>query len=161
RPLPPHRRQRHPRSQNRRAARTHAGTPDHEALTGHVRPHGTLAALGEFLQTVTGGDHELAAFLQRAAGYSLTGDTGEEKLFFAQGPAATGKSTFLEALKAVLGDYASTTDFETFLKRSGDRGIPNDIARLAGRRLVVSNEVDEGKQLAAALVKTLTGGDTV
>jgi putative DNA primase/helicase len=110
---------------------------------------------------VTGGDQELAAFLQRAAGYSLTGVTSEEKLFFAHGPAATGKSTFLEALKAVHGEYATTTDFETFLKRKGDRGIPNDIARLAGTRMVVSIEVDQGKQLALGLVKTLTGGDTV
>jgi putative DNA primase/helicase len=115
----------------------------------------------QFLHTVTGEDEELAAFLQRAVGYSLTGMTSEEKLFFAHGPAATGKSTFLEALKAVQGEYATTTDFETFLKRKGDRGIPNDIARLAGMRMVVSNEVDEGKQLAAGLVKTLTGGDTI
>jgi putative DNA primase/helicase len=115
----------------------------------------------QFLYKITAGDEELERFLQRAAGYSLTGSTAEEKLFFPHGPAATGKSTFLEALKAVLGDYASTTDFETLLKRKGDRGIPNDIARLAGTRMVVSIEVDEGKQLAAGLVKTLTGGDTV
>jgi putative DNA primase/helicase len=115
----------------------------------------------EFLGKITAGDEELEGFLQRAAGYSLTGSTAEEKLFFAHGPAATGKSTFLESLKAVLGEYATTTDFETLLKRKGDRGIPNDIARLAGTRLVVSIEVDEGKQLAAGLVKQLTGGDTV
>jgi putative DNA primase/helicase len=115
----------------------------------------------EFLRTVTGGDEELIRFLQRAAGYSLTGDTGEEKLFFAHGPAATGKSSFLEALKGVLGDYATTTDFETLLRRKGDRGIPNDIARLAGTRLVLSIEVEDGKQLASGLVKTLTGGDTI
>jgi putative DNA primase/helicase len=115
----------------------------------------------EFLGKITAGDEELEGFLQRAAGYSLTGSTAEEKLFFPHGPAATGKSTFLEALKAVLGEYATTTDFETLLKRKGDRGIPNDIARLAGTRLVVSIEVDEGKQLAAGLVKQLTGGDTV
>jgi putative DNA primase/helicase len=115
----------------------------------------------DFLHKITAGDEELERFLQRAAGYSLTGSTAEEKLFFPHGPAATGKSTFLEALKAVLGDYATTTDFETLLKRKGDRGIPNDIARLAGTRLVVSIEVDEGKQLAAGLVKQLTGGDTV
>jgi putative DNA primase/helicase len=146
--------------------------------TGGLRPHrredlitksssvvykpGARSELWErFLAKVTDGDPELQGFLQRAAGYSLTGDTGEEKLFFAHGPAATGKSTFLEALKAVLGEFATTTDFETFLKRKGDRGIPNDIARLAGTRMVVSIEVDEGKQLAAGLVKTLTGGDTV
>jgi putative DNA primase/helicase len=113
------------------------------------------------LTKTTGGDEELASFLQRAVGYSLTGLTTEEKLFFAHGPAATGKSTFLEAIRTVIGDYGRTADFQTFVKRTGDRGIPNDIARLVGARLVVGSEVDEGKQLAEALVKQLTGGDTV
>ena len=114
-----------------------------------------------FLDMATGEDKALAAFLARAAGYSLTGGTGEEVLFFVHGPAASGKSTFLEALKATLGDYARTADFETFLQRSFVGGIRNDIADLAGARLVVSIEVDEGKRLAEGLVKLITGGDTV
>ena len=114
-----------------------------------------------FLHQATAGDVELAGFLQRAAGYSLTGDTGEEVLFLAHGPAATGKSTFLEALKAALGDYATTADFETFLQRQGGGGPRSGIAQLAGARLVVSIEVDQGRRLAEALVKTITGGDTV
>jgi P4 family phage/plasmid primase-like protien len=96
-----------------------------------------------------------------AAGYSLTGDTGEEVLFLIHGPEAAGKSTFVEALKATLGDYALTADFETFLAKKGDGGIRNDVARLAGARFVSSIEVDEGKKLAEALVKQLTGGDAV
>ncbi len=67
----------------------------------------------------------------------------------------------LEAIRAVLGEYAATADFETFLKRHGDAGVRNDIARLAGARLVVSIEVDDGKALAEGLIKLLTGGDTV
>lgn len=114
-----------------------------------------------FLKTVTQGDEELAAFLQRAAGYSLTGDTSEEVLFFAHGPTATGKSTYLEAKRAALGEYATTADFESFLKRRGDSGVRNDVARMRGARLVVSLEVDEGKALAEGLLKALTGGDTV
>lgn len=121
-----------------------------------------LSTLWErFLERITGGDRELQAFLQRAVGYSLTGDTSEEKLFFAHGPAASGKSTFMEAVKAMLGEYATTVDFETFLKRKGDSGVRNDIARLAGARIAIGVEVDEGKRLAEGLVKTLTGGDTV
>jgi putative DNA primase/helicase len=115
----------------------------------------------QFLLRITEGDLELVAFLQRAAGYSLTGNTGEEKLFFAHGPAATGKSTFLDALRGVFGEYAQTADFESFIKKSGDGGIRNDIARLAGARLVIGSEVDEGKQLAEGLIKQITGGDTV
>lgn len=114
-----------------------------------------------FLETVTGGDEELQAFLQRAVGYSLTGFTSEEVLFFCHGPAASGKSTFLEAIKGLAGDHALTTDFETLLKKPGGGGIRNDIARLAGVRIVIGVEVDEGRALAEGLIKQLTGGDTI
>jgi putative DNA primase/helicase len=114
-----------------------------------------------FLKTATGGDLELEGFLKRIAGYCLTGDTREEVLFFVQGPAATGKTTFLEALRATLGDYAMSADFETLLVRTHPGGPRNDIARLAGARLVACVEVDDGQQLAHSLVKRLTGGDTV
>jgi putative DNA primase/helicase len=113
-----------------------------------------------FLDRVTGGDQELCRFLQRAVGYSLTGVTREEKLFFAHGPAASGKSTFLEAIRGLLGDYATSTDFESFIKKGGG-SVRNDIARLAGTRLVVGVEVDDGRELANGLIKQLTGGDTV
>ena len=106
-------------------------------------------------------DPEVREFLQRAVGYSLTGDTREEKLLFIHGPAAAGKSTFLETVRAVLGDYATTADFETFIRRPAGGGPRNDIARLAGARLVVGIEVQQGAALAEGLVKTLTGGDTV
>ncbi len=113
------------------------------------------------LSEACGGSPDLIAFLARALGYSITGDTSEEKLFFIHGPAASGKSTVIEAVKAALGDYAVTTDFETFLKRN-QVGCPrNDLARLAGARLVTSLEVEHGKRLADGLVKQLTGGDTV
>ncbi len=104
---------------------------------------------------------EVQAFLRRAVGYSLTGDTTEEKLFFLHGPTAAGKSTFTGAVSAALGDYAATCDFETFLRKRGDGGVRNDIARLAGIRMALSLEVDEGRALAEALVKTITGGDVI
>jgi putative DNA primase/helicase len=114
-----------------------------------------------FLREACCGDEDLISFLQRAVGYSLTGSAAEEKLFFVHGPAAAGKSTFLEAIKAALGDYAKTADFESFVQRREAGAVRNDIAELAGRRFVVSIEVDEGKKLAEGLIKLLTGGDTV
>jgi putative DNA primase/helicase len=113
----------------------------------------------DFLKTACDDDNELIEFLQRAVGYSLTGDTREEKLFFVHGGTATGKSTFLEAIKSTLGDYSHTADFESFLKRSSVGGPRSDIAQMCGARMVVSIEVEEGKNLAEGLVKTLTGGD--
>ncbi|MFC1783819.1 phage/plasmid primase, P4 family [Planctomycetota bacterium] len=124
-------------------------------------PDAQLDMWDKFLAETTDNDFGFQAFLQQAVGYSLTGDTREEKLFFVHGPAATGKSTFLEAVKAALGDYAQTADFETFLKRNQAGSIRNDIARLSGTRLVASIELEDGKKLAEGLVKQLTGGDTI
>jgi len=114
-----------------------------------------------FIERTTAGDPELAGYVQRAFGYAITGDPCEERLFFVHGPTASGKSTLLEALKSTLGEYASTADFSTFIKSRRDSTIRNDIARLAGVRLVLSIEVDEGKALAEGVVKAVTGGDTV
>ncbi len=113
-----------------------------------------------WLEQMTGGDHALQAFIQRAVGYTITGHTSEEVLFFLHGPTASGKSTALEALKAMLGDYARTIDFEALVAKR-DAGMRNDIARLAGARLVIGSEVDQGKRIAEALLKQITGGDTV
>ncbi len=124
-------------------------------------PGGRSDLFDRFLDRITGGDTELQAFYRRAVGYSLTGDTSEEVLFFAHGPTASGKSSLLEALKTMFDDYGDVAEFESFLKRHGDAGIRNDIARLAGRRFVISVEVDDGKALAEGLLKMLTGGDTV
>jgi len=146
--------------------------------TGRLQPHNTADMItklcpvdydpdakfkmwDDFLDTATAGDETIEQFLQAAIGYSLSGDVSEEKLFFIHGDSATGKSTFLEAIKATLGDHAMTADFETFLKRKQVGQIRNDIARLCGARFVVSIEVEEGKKLAEGLIKTLTGGDTV
>jgi putative DNA primase/helicase len=103
---------------------------------------------------------ELRGFVQRAAGYSATGDTSEQCMFIHHGPGANGKSTFQETIAAALGDYAMRTPTETLLvKRSG--GVPNDVARLKGARFVTASETEEGRRLAESLVKDLTGQDTI
>lgn len=107
-------------------------------------------------------DPDVQTFLQRAAGYTLTGDTSEEKLFFIHGPTASGKSTFIAALQGVLGEYASTCNFETFLQQDRGGGVATtDLARLPGVRMAVSLEVDEGRKLAVAVLKSITGRDLI
>jgi putative DNA primase/helicase len=106
-------------------------------------------------------DVELREFVQRCAGYSIAGHPVEKALIFAHGPQDTGKSTFLDALEHVLGDYAQTADFETFLHKKGGHGVRNDIARMRGVRLIKSLEVDEGEKMATGVVKAMTGGDTI
>lgn len=106
-------------------------------------------------------DEELRRFVQRCAGYSLGGNPTEKVLMFAHGPRDTGKSTFLDSIEHVLGDYAQTADFSTFVIKQGGRSGSNDLARMRGVRFVKSLEVDEGEKMAAGVVKAITGGDTI
>ena len=114
----------------------------------------------EFLNRVLDGNQELIDFIQKAIGYSLTGDTREQVLFILYGPGANGKTTFLETIRSLLNDYAGQADFNTFLVSNNDQ-IRNDLARLAGVRFVVAPEVEKGRRLAEAFVKQVTGGDKV
>jgi putative DNA primase/helicase len=99
-------------------------------------------------------------FLQRAVGYALTGDVSEQCFFILWGEGANGKTTFLNVVLRLLGDYALKANFDAFLRKTF-AGIPNDVARLAGARLVVATEGPEGKHLNEGLVKELTGGDQI
>lgn len=103
----------------------------------------------------------LPGFLQRAVGYCLTGDTREQALFLLHGRGANGKSTLLEVLRALLGDYAQQTPTETFMTKDRAGGIPNDLARLAGARFVSAVESESGRRLAEGLIKQATGGDPI
>lgn len=129
-----------------------AGTP---ALEGAECP--TWLA---FLHTIMDGDQTLIDFLQRAVGYSLTGDVSEQCLFILHGNGANGKSTFIETIRHIMGDYAKNTPIETFtMRREG--GIPNDLAALAGARFVTAAESQEGMALNEALVKQATGEEAI
>lgn len=121
----------------------------------------TLTLFDDFL-AATLPDLGTRAFVRRAMGYSATGHAKEEVLFFPFGPTATGKSTLLAAVQAALGDYAATADFETLLAQKGVSGRPKtELARLQGKRFVVSVEVNRGVKLAEGLVKWITGQDKV
>jgi putative DNA primase/helicase len=109
-----------------------------------------------FLTRIMGGDTEMVSFIQRVVGYCLTGSTREQCLFILYGNGSNGKSTFLDTLRAVMGDYAMHARAETFVRNSKG-GIPNDIAALRGARLVTASEPDQGEQLDEGLVKEMTG----
>lgn len=113
-----------------------------------------------FLDRIFAGNKQLIEFMQRAAGYSLTGSTAEQCLFLLWGGGANGKSTFINALRAALGDYATQADPAAFMARERS-GPSNDIARLRGARLVAAVETEEGQRLAESLVKQITGQDTI
>jgi putative DNA primase/helicase len=123
-------------------------------------PAATCPQWNDFLHEIMGGSLELIGFLQRAIGYVLTGDTREQVLFMLHGAGANGKSTLLDVVLALVGDYGLQTDTETLMSRKKG-GPTNDIARLRGARFVSTVETEEGRRLAEVLVKQLTGGDTV
>jgi putative DNA primase/helicase len=114
-----------------------------------------------FLERIMEGDRDLIQYLQRAMGYSLTGHTSEQCLFFLYGTGANGKSTFLNVLQALLGDYALVIDPETLMSKASGGGATPELARLTGARVLITNEVEEGKRLAENRVKQMTGGDTM
>ena len=116
----------------------------------------------DFLEAIFNGNQELIDWLQKAIGYSLTGDTSEQCFFLLHGTGSNGKSTFLNTLKALFSDgqYYEQASFETFLRQDRD-SIRNDLAKLKSCRLVAAIEADEGRRLSEVLVKTITGGDPV
>ena len=112
-----------------------------------------------FLMQIFNQDKDLIRFVQKAMGYSLSGDVTEQCLFILWGTGANGKSTFLNVLQELFGDYACTTGTETFMKKTSEQS--NDLARLKGIRLVTTTEVEQGKSLSESLIKQITGGDEI
>jgi putative DNA primase/helicase len=109
------------------------------------------------------GDRDTTRYLQKICGYAISGSTEYEKLFVLHGASArNGKSTLTETLSHLLGDYAKSCSAATISHRTtdGTKASP-DLARLVGTRFVSINEPDKDLLLNAALVKQLTGGDTL
>ncbi|MGG4126616.1 phage/plasmid primase, P4 family, partial [Bacillus licheniformis] len=104
-------------------------------------------------------NYEIIDFMQKAIGYSLTGDTTEQVMFFLFGNGRNGKSTFINTVQHLFGDYGRQTNSDTFIKKKNDSAINNDIARLDGARFVSAVESEEGQQLSESLVKQITGGE--
>lgn len=107
-------------------------------------------------------DPAMRAWLQEVLGYSMTGQMGEHAIFLHNGPGATGKTTFLEVVKEVMGDYGQKLDRETLMSKGSSSGaIPADLARMAGARFLAASETATGKKLDDERVKELVGGDSI
>ena len=125
-----------------------------------VAPGGDCPLWRDFLAQITDRDDDLQAYLQRSAGYALTGSIREHVLQFGYGTGANGKGTYLNTLTGIMGDYACTAPMETFTATSGERH-PTDLAMLRGARLVTAQETEQGRRWAEAKIKALTGGDPI
>ena len=112
-----------------------------------------------FLMQIFNKDLQLIRFIQKAMGYALSGDVSEQCLFILWGTGANGKSTFLNVMLELFGDYALSTGIETFMKKNSEQS--NDIARLKGMRLVTTSEIEQGRQISESLIKMVTGEDAL
>lgn len=112
----------------------------------------------QFVDEIFGGDAQMIQYVHRALGYSITGLTSEQVLFQGYGSGANGKSTLLNVIRHVLGDYADDMPFSAF-ELNARSNIPNDIACMVGRRFITAAETNESVQLNEARIKSLTGGD--
>jgi len=114
-----------------------------------------------FLDRIFKGKLALIEYCRRIVGYSLTGDTSEQCFFLLWGTGSNGKSTFLETIRALTGDYSQQADFSTFLAKKNDGGASNDLAALKGARVVCASEAGASRSLNEALIKQITGGEAI
>ena len=115
----------------------------------------------QFLLDIMRGDMQMVDYLQRLLGYTLTGDTSEQCFVMMYGIGANGKSTFINVVQYIMGDYAKTADFNTFLDLNRGAAPRNDLAGMVGKRFVVASEGAEGKSLDESVLKQFCGSDTV
>ena len=120
----------------------------------------TCPRFERFLREVFANDTDLVEYMHRVIGYCLTGDTSAQCFWMPYGAGSNGKSTLLRVLTRVFGSYAYTAPFATFIKEHRP-SISNDLAALAGRRLVCASEADENARLNEGRLKSLTGGDEI
>jgi putative DNA primase/helicase len=115
-----------------------------------------------FLNRITGGNIELISYLQRAVGYSLTGDTRSQTMFFLYGLGSNGKSTFITTIRKLTGGYGTKANTSLFMAKDRNSGGPSeDLANLQGKRFVMASEIEDGRRLAVVLIKEMTGGEAI
>ncbi len=126
-------------------------------------PSAICPTWGKFLNEIFDENEELINYIKKVIGYSLTGSTREQEFYFLYGTGANGKSTFINVIMKLLGsEYSRQTASGLLLsKGNNESSSGEEIAVLAGSRLVSTTEVDEGRRLAESLVKQLSGGDRI
>jgi putative DNA primase/helicase len=113
-----------------------------------------------FVNDIFEGEQDLIGYVQRAIGYGLTGSTAEQCLFILIGDGANGKSTFVNVMSKLLGDYSKAAASQTLVAK-GSTSVGDDLVDLVGARFIPVSETEEGEALAEAKIKQMTGGDVL
>ena len=125
-------------------------------------PHAVCPFWEHTLELAFDGNKELISYMKRALGYSITGSVSEQCLFICWGEQGNnGKSTILEAIQNLLGPYAQMSDVKVITSAEADNRVASSLAKLPGVRLVSMNEAEENQRFSEALIKQITGGDTL
>lgn len=137
---------------------------DRDAFLTHIidieyDPAARCPVFDQFISAVLADDPELLEYIQRVFGYAATGETREQCFFLFHGEGANGKSTHLNTVRFVHGSYGKHTPTETLIAKTG--GASNDLARLAGTRLVTASEANADQKLADSLLKQITGDEPI
>jgi len=111
----------------------------------------------KFLDRIFDRDAGMIEYVQKIIGYSLTGQVSEKALFLFHGDGNNGKTTLLETIRAILGDYAGLVEIESLMKSNTDDTSLQTAARLYRKRFVTASEVEEGHRFNESRVKKLTG----
>jgi putative DNA primase/helicase len=118
----------------------------------------------QFLEDSTGGDASLIEYLKALVGYTLTGKTIEEIIIIVWGPAASGKSTFIEAVRYIMGDYGRVISPELLMRSKAAKNssaASPEVAALAGARMAAGSELEQGREFDVGMTKQMTGGDAI
>jgi P4 family phage/plasmid primase-like protien len=119
------------------------------------------ATLDRVVRHVCNGDDQVLQFAQLSLGRSLFGNNDLEKIYIWWGDGGSGKGTLFEGIKSTLGgEYCMTAEFQSFVKTQGYR-VRDDLERLQRANLVLAAEAEQGEHLAAAVLKAISGGDTI
>jgi putative DNA primase/helicase len=133
---------------------------DYATKSTTAHPEGDCPRWRKFLDEITDGDVELQAYLARVAGYTLTGTTTEHAMFFLYGSGGNGKSTFVDIISLILGDYFTGLPLDALIETKNQQHT-TDLAGLQGARMVSSSEIEKGRRWAKAKLSAITGGGPI
>lgn len=131
-------------------------------ISADFDPAATAPQWEKFLEDVLP-DAEVRAYVQRAMGYTLTGEADQRAIFMLHGPSGTGKTQFLNAIGRIFGTFGKSADPGIFTMATNEAksAASPGLHKLRGARLVTSTELPENMRIDEALVKRLTGMDVI